>query len=124
MTQYPIERMTRTSMSLAILAIFSTLTFPVVLPYIFGSVALILAIISKGSRDRFPRRGRRAAIVASAALVINTALIITTVLYFFRMLQDSELRAQFSQTLYQMYGITIEELLDQIGLQSGTLSNL
>ena len=111
-------------MSLAILAIFSTLTFPVVLPYIFGSVALILAIISKGSRDRFPRRGRRAAIVASAALVINTALIITTVLYFFRMLQDSELRAQFSQTLYQMYGITIEELLDQIGLQSGTLSNL
>ena len=48
MIQSPRERLTRTSMSLAVLAIFSTLTFPVVLPYIFGSVSLMLAIISKG----------------------------------------------------------------------------
>lgn len=124
MTQSPLERLTRTSMSLAVLAIFSTLTFPVVLPYIFGSVALVLAIISKGRRNSFPLRSRRAAIVASAALLINTGLIITTVLYFIRMVHDPELRAQFSQTLYQMYGITIEELFDQLGLQGSILSNL
>ena len=52
MMQSPRERLTRTSMSLAILAIFSTLTFPVLLPYIFGSVSIMLAIISKGARVR------------------------------------------------------------------------
>ena len=62
MMQSPRERLTRTSMSLAILAIFSTLTLPVLLPYIFGSVSIMLAIISKGARHSFPRRSRTAVI--------------------------------------------------------------
>ena len=124
MMQSPRERLTRTSMSLAILAIFSTLTFPVLLPYIFGSVSIILAIISKGARHSFPRRSRSAVIVASVALAINTVLIISTALYFFRMLHDPVLQEQFSKLLYQTYGITFEDLLNQLGLQNGALGNL
>ena len=124
MTQSPLEKLTRTSMSLAILAIFSTFTFPVIMPYIFGSVALVLAIISRGRRSTLPLRSRRAAIVASAALLINTGLIIATILYFIRMMHDPELQAQFGQLLYQTYGITLEELLGQFGLQSSVPGNL
>ena len=124
MTQSPRERLTRTSMSLAVLAIFSTLTFPVVLPYIFGSVSLMLAIISKGARHSFPRRGRTAAIVASAALAINTVLIVSSAFYFYRVLHDPVLQEQFSKILYQTYGITLEDLLNQLGLQNGVLGNL
>ena len=122
--QSPRERLTRTSMSLAILAIFSTLTFPVLLPYIFGSVSIMLAIISKGARHSFPRRSRSAVIVASVALAINTVLIISTALYFHRMLHDPVLQEQFSELLYQTYGITFEDLLNQLGLQNGALGNL
>ena len=124
MMQSPRERLTRTSMSLAILAIFSTLTFPVLLPYIFGSVSIMLAIISKGARHSFPRRSRSAVIVASVALAINTVLIISTALYFYRMLHDPVLQEQFSGLLYQTYGITFEDLLNQLGLQNGALGNL
>lgn len=124
MMQSPRERLTRTSMSLAILAIFSTLTFPVLLPYIFGSVSIMLAIISKGARHSFPRRSRSAVIVASVALAINTVLIISTALYFYRMLHDPVLQEQFSKLLYQTYGITFEDLLNQLGLQNGALGNL
>ena len=124
MMQSPRERLTRTSMSLAILAIFSTLTFPVLLPYIFGSVSIMLAIISKGARHSFTRRSRSAVIVASVALAINTALIISTALYFYRMLHDPVLQEQFSKLLYQTYGITFEDLLNQLGLQNSALGNL
>ena len=119
MTQSARERHTRTSMSLAVLAIFSTLTFPVLLPYIFGSVSIMLAIISKGARHSFPRRSRTAVIVASVALAINTALIVSSALYFLRALHDPALQEQFNKILYQTYGITFEDLISQLGLQNG-----
>ena len=122
MVQSPRDRLTKTAMSLAVLAVFSTLTFPVVLPYVFGSVALILAILSKGGSERFSLRGKRAAIVAIVAIVINTGLIISSAAYFFRVLHDPALQEQFSQTLYRMYGITFEYLMKQLGIQyTGTL---
>lgn len=124
MTLSPRDRLTRTSMSLAVLAIFSIFTFPVVCPYIFGSVSLVLAIISKGNWSALPRRGKTAAVIALIALALNTALIVSSALYFVRVLHDPELQMQFSQTLYQMYGITFEELLEQLGLQSSALGNL
>jgi len=124
MTQSPRDRLTRTSMSLAILAIFSTLTFPVVFPFIFGSLSIVLAILSKGRRETLTSRGRTAVWVAAIALAINTVMIVSSVMYFIRVLHDPELQEQFSKVLYQMYGMTFEELLQQLGLQSSTLSNL
>ena len=124
MMQSPRERLTRTSMSLAILAIFSTLTIPVLLPYIFGSVSIMLAIISKGARHSFPRRSRTAVIVASVALAINTVLIISSAFYFYRVLHDPALQEQFGKILYQTYGITFEDLLNQIGLQNIAPGNM
>lgn len=124
MTQSPKERLSRTSMSLAVLAVFSTLTFPVILPYIFGSVSILLAIISKGARHSFPRHSRSAVIVASVALAINTALIVSTAFYFYRVLHDPALQEQFGKLLYQTYGITLEDLLNQLGLQNSALGNL
>lgn len=124
MMQSPRERLMRTSMSLAVLAIFSTLTFPVLLPYIFGSVSIMLAIISKGARHSFPQRSRTAVIIASVALAFNTALIVSSAFYFFRVLHDPVLQEQFSKILYQTYGITFEDLLNQIGLQNFAPGNL
>lgn len=121
MTQSPKDRLTRTSMSLAVLAAFSVLTFPVVLPYIFGSVSLVLAILSKGGGNRLPRRGKSAAVIASAALAVNTLLLVSSAVYFYRVLHDPQLQEQFSQTLFRMYGITFEEFMNRFGLPAGTL---
>ena len=109
----PGDRLSRTSMSLAILTIFSILSFPVVAPYILGSLSLVLAILSRGRSEIFPRRSRTAAIVASVALILNTALLIYSIYYFNRILHDPALQERFSETLYRMYGITFDEFMSQ-----------
>ena len=114
MIQSPKEKLSRTSMSLALMAIFSSFVFPVALPYIFGSVAIVLAVLSKGRRYTFPRRSRSAVIVASIAIAVNTAMIISSILYIMRVMKDPQLQEQFSQNLYQMYGITFEDLMRQL----------
>ena len=114
--QTPKERLSRTAMSLAVMSIFTIFVFPVILPYVFGSVALVMAILSKGGSERFPRRSRTAAVVSGIAISINTALIVMSVLFFIQVLHDPQLQKQFGETLYRMYGITFEELMNQLGI--------
>ena len=68
-----------------------------------------------------PRNSRAAFKISTTVLILNTALLIFTVYYFIQLLHDPELQKQYSETLYQMYGITFQDLLDQLGLSSGTL---
>lgn len=124
MIQSPKDKLSRTSMSLALMAIFSSFVFPVALPYIFGSVAIVLAVLSKGRQYTFPRRSRSAVIVASIAIAVNTAMIISSILYIMRVMKDPQLQEQFSQNLYQMYGITFEDLMRQLGIQSSAAGSL
>ena len=113
MSYSPSDRLSRTAMSLAILAIFSILSFPVVAPYVLGSLSLVLAVLSKGGSEIYPRRSRTAAIVASVALILNTALLVYSIYYFIRILHDPVLQERFSETLYRMYGITFDEFMSQ-----------
>lgn len=116
MYRSPQESLSRTAMSFAVLSILSLFVFPVALPYIFGAMALIMAVLSKGRKDYFPRRSRTAFIVAVLSMVMNTLLIISTVVYFIRILHDPQLQEEFSALLYKMYGLTFEELMSQLGL--------
>ena len=94
----PGDNLSRTAMSLAALSVFSLFVFPVVLPYIFGSVSLIMAILS------------------TVSIILNTALIISTVVYFIKVMHDPQLQEQLSQVLYKTYGITYDELMSQLGI--------
>ena len=116
MMQTPKERLSRTSMSLAVMSVFTIFVFPVILPYVFGSVALVMAILSKGGSERFPRRSRTAAIISGIAIAVNTALLVMSVLFFIQVLHDPQLQKQFGETLYKTYGITFEELMNQLGI--------
>ena len=121
MKQSPREKLAGTSLSLAVIAIFSIFVFPVGAPYIFGSLSIVMAVLSKGGRSTMPRNSRAAFKISTTVLILNTALLIFTVYYFIQLLYDPELQKQYSETLYQMYGITFQDLLDQLGLSSGTL---
>ena len=121
MYRSPQESLSRTAMSLAVLSIFSVFVFPVALPYIFGATALIMAVLSKGGRSTMPRNSRTAFKISMAALILNAALLVFTVYFFIQVLHDPELQEQYSETLYQMNGMTFQDLLDQLGLSNGTL---
>ena len=121
MKQSPRERLAGTALSLAVIAVFSIFVFPVAAPYIFGSLSIVMAVLSKGGRSTMPRNSRTAFKISTAALLLNTALLIFTVYYFIQLLHDPELQKQYSETLYQMYWITFQDMLDQLGLSNGTL---
>ena len=68
-----------------------------------------------------PRNSRTAFKISMAALILNAALLVFTVYFFIQVLHDPELQEQYSETLYQMNGMTFQDLLDQLGLSNGTL---
>lgn len=115
MVQSHRDRLSRTAMSLAVLSVFSLLTFPVVAPYMLGSLAIVFAIISKGGSERFTRNSKTAFVLGIVAIAANTALIISSFLYINKVINDPELQQQFSETMYKMYGFTFEEFLQQFG---------
>lgn len=121
MKQSPRERLARTSLTLAVIAVFSIFVFPVAAPYIFGSVSIVMAVLSKGGRSTMPGKSRTAFRISVAALLLNTALIVFTVYFFIQLMRDPELQKQYSEALYRMYGITFQDLLDQLGLPNGAL---
>ena len=121
MKQSPRERLAGTSLTLAVIAVFSIFVFPVAAPYIFGSLSIVMAVLSKGGRSTMPRNSRTAFKISMAALILNAALLVFTVYFFIQVLHDPELQEQYSETLYQMNGMTFQDLLDQLGLSNGTL---
>lgn len=120
MNQSPRERLAGTSLTLAVIAVFSIFVFPVGAPFIFGSLSIVMAVLSKGGRSTMPRNSRTAFKISMAALILNAALLVFTVYFFIQMLHDPELQEQYSETLYQMNGMTFQDLLDQLGLSNGT----
>ena len=121
MNQSPRERLAGTSLTLAVIAVFSLFVFPVGAPFIFGSLSIVMAVLSKGGRSTMPRNSRTAFKISMAALILNAALLVFTVYFFIQVLHDPELQEQYSETLYQMNGMTFQDLLDQLGLSNGTL---
>ena len=120
MNQSPRERLAGTSLTLAVIAVFSIFVFPVGAPFIFGSLSIVMAVLSKGGRSTMPRNSRTAFKISMAALILNAALLVFTVYFFIQVLHDPELQEQYSETLYQMNGMTFQDLLDQLGLSNGT----
>ena len=90
----PHNRLARTSMTLAVLAAFSTLSFPIVFPFILASVALVMAELSKGGSEILIPRGRVASRIAVIVIAVNSFLLVISAVYFIRVLHDPELQKQ------------------------------
>ena len=109
----PRDKLTRLSMTLAVLGAFSTLSFPIVLPFVLGSVALVLAELSRDNAGALLPKGRRASRVAAVVIIVNMFLLVSSAYYFYRVLHEPALQAQFGELLYRTYGITFEEFMEQ-----------
>ncbi len=117
----------RTAAVLAVVSLLSTMFLPVILPLIFASIAIVLAIISKGRQESFSNGARRAFTVGIISLVLNIAVCAAAVYSFDRILHDSDARAEANRLMESMYGYSFDDLLNQvmdeygIDLQSGTM---
>ncbi len=104
------------SMVTGIIAVVSPLliiVFPFALyfPFIFGGISIILALLSKGAAAKMISKAKSGIICAAIGLVCNIALICTS---FYLVFNNAEFRQSFDDAFIEMYGMTFEEVMEEI----------
>lgn len=107
------------SMVLGILAFVSVFSMTVVPAFIFGSLAIILGILSRGNLKTLQGRALAGIIVGGCALVINLLLCIFS---FYVVFSDPEIARQYwdmiNQTYTQMWGMSLSDILKSYGFDA------
>ena len=95
---------------LAILAIASSVLMTVILPYVFGSMAIFFAYLSRGKTGSRSVYAHIAIISSIIIMVANTLLLGISVYTVFT---DTKLREEFNTTYEKMYGQSFDEVLKE-----------
>lgn len=90
--------------------IFGSLTFisyqTVIIPYFFGSLAIIFATLSKGSSFKMTSLAKTAVAFSVSGILLATAIVGATA---YKLYTDEEYFAEFNAGFEKMYGMTMEE---------------
>ncbi len=121
------RRLGRTAAFFGIAAIFSTLFLPIVLPLALGSIAIVLAILSKGKEPTFTRGARRAFTTGIIAVALNLSILVATCYGLYIFFTNPSARSEINRLSEQVYGASFDDMLQQImeqygiSLQDGTM---
>lgn len=112
----PGSKLANAAMILGIISIVSFFSFIIYPALITGSIAIVLALLSKGRQQKMLSKARTGIICAIIALVLNALLITgTTVRYF----TDDDFRTQVNQTYEELYGQPLDEMIEEMLENSG-----
>lgn len=107
------------SMVLGIIAFVSVFSMTIVPAFIFGSLSVILGILSKGDQKRAQGRALAGIIIGICALFMNLMLCAFS---FYVVFSDPEVTRQYwdmiNQTYEQMLGISLSDLLKSYGFDA------
>lgn len=95
------------AMVLGIIAIVSCFTLTIYPPYILGSIAIVLALLSKGRRPKLFSNAKTGIICAISGIAINTMIIVFIMYLLFT-------SPHIREILEEQYGITFDEMIDEI----------
>jgi len=112
----PANAFARASLTIGGIALVSVFTFTVFPAVILGSLALILALLSRGSELTFHKTAKNGILVSVMAMVINIVLVGGTVALIFG---DNSFHDELNATYEEMYGMTYDELLE--GIMNGNV---
>lgn len=102
------------ALALGIASILSAAMMTIYFPFILGSVAIVLAILSKGTAAKMFKQAKAGIICAVVALVINLYLLISTFTYIIAnpsLLIDTA--KMYDSAIEQMYGVPSEEVFGE-----------
>lgn len=112
--EYYMARLEKTACILSLLALASFFFFPVAGPALLGSIAVVFAVLSKGGNLKFSRRARIAFLLGMGAIVFNVLYMWAAFRTLRETLADPAGRQQLNDIIYRQYGITLDELLQQL----------
>lgn len=92
-----------------LLTIVSFLSFTIYFPFIFGSLSIVFAILSKGNATRMTTRVRVGFTCAVVGILVNLLLIVTCIYLYLAVpfVHDS-----VNELFEKQYGASFEEMLD------------
>lgn len=102
-------------------SIITNLFMPIILPCFLGGMAIILAILSKGSARRMSRLARRGIICAVIGLLTTVYLTVHVLIpSAIAQLKDPDYRQFMNQVSENLYGTSFDDMLGQIDALLGT----
>lgn len=99
------------AMVLGILTIVGTCMVTVYLPYIFGGISIILAVLSRGTSRQLDKQARLGVILSIMGMVFNTIIIIGSIYVVFT---NAEAYSQFDEMFKSIYGMNFSDMWNQI----------
>ena len=96
---------------LGVLSIVTTFLCTVYLPYIFGSLSIIFALLSKGNAARTAQRAASGIRCAILGMIMNTALIIAC---FTLVFTNPQIHEELNEMTRQIYGHSFDEIMQDI----------
>ena len=112
----PANAFAKASMTIGGIALVSVFTFTIFPAIILGSLALILALLSRGAELTFHKTAKSGILLSVLAIVVNVALVGGTCML---MLGDTPYHEQLNETYEEMFGISYDEILE--GVMDGSI---
>lgn len=114
------NKLAQASMVLGIVAVLTAVSGTVYLPFLFGGVGIILAILSKGYSNTLPTKALVGIIACIASLILNFFILGSTLYLVFNV---PEYQQQFNQIYEQFYGESLDDTLERITGEDSDLFN-
>ncbi len=112
----PANSLARASLVIGVIALVSVFTFTIFPAIILGSLALILALLSRGAELTFHKSAQSGIIMSVLAFVANVVLVGATCLLI---LGDTPYHEELNATYEEMFGMSYDELLE--GIMDGSI---
>ena len=112
----PANAFARASLTIGVIALISVFTFTIFPAVILGSLALILALLSRGAELNFHKTARDGILMSVLALVANVVLVGGTC---FLILGDTPYHEELNATYEEMFGMSYDEILE--GIMDGSI---
>ena len=109
------EGMATASMVLGIISLVSLVLLRIYIPFLVGGIGIILAILSKGNAKKMMAKAKAGMICCITGLVLDVSLCVFSVYLVFA-LPDimPEMVDEVNQMCEDQYGVTYEEILDEM----------
>lgn len=110
----PGQKLANAAMVLGIISILSTVLMTVYIPMILGTIAIVLAILSKGLKSRMAGQAMTGLICGAGGLIMNIGILISTLMFIFSHPQLLQEAAKTYDTQFEiLYGEPTEEIFGQ-----------
>lgn len=107
----PTDALATAAMILGILAVLSAIMSTVYPPFIFGGISIVLALLSKGYKDKMSGKAKTGIVCAIVGLVMNI-WIVGSVYYI--LFTNEDAFNYFDSVYEQMYGDSFSDMYEEI----------